>query len=328
MEKLTAHVLRFEAEVESPLRLPPLKGSTLRGALFHALRRHFCVTPGGCRGAVACARPELCPAGLLLAPTDPRWQRGVDPPRPFVLEPPVEARTEYQPGDALGFSLVTFGRALNQFPHTLVAVDEMGQAGLGAVAAHENGRPERGRFRLRAVWASHPLRGEEQRVYWHRDRVVHVPRLAVTHADVLEAVAGMGEPRRLTLHFRTPLRLVERGTFVRPHELRFRTLLLRLHERLAGLAQCYCGEETPPRLGDLLELAEAVEVAEADLTWVTVERFSRRHGQRLPMDGMVGRVTFAGPLGPFLPYLVWGEISHVGKYAVFGHGWYELSVDR
>ncbi|MBI2941467.1 MAG: CRISPR system precrRNA processing endoribonuclease RAMP protein Cas6 [Chloroflexi bacterium] len=324
METLTAHVLRFEGEVETMLRLPALKGSALRGALFNALRRHFCVSPRACRGDSLCALPAMCPAGLLLAPTDPEGPRGSDPPRPFVLNPPLDSRLEYRPGDRLTFSLTTFGRALNQFPHTLIAVNEMGRAGLGAVTGRETGETGRGRFRLRAVWASHPLDGQEQRVYWDRDPVVQVPRLPVTHADILGHAHRLGEPKRLALRLRTPLRLVERGRLLQPQELHFRTLFLRLHERLAAIAQRYCGGPAPAALGDLLALADEVTIADADLAWVEVDRYSSRAGRRLPMDGIVGRVTFAGPLAPFLPYLVWGEISHVGRYAVFGHGWYEL----
>ncbi|HLH75094.1 MAG TPA: CRISPR system precrRNA processing endoribonuclease RAMP protein Cas6, partial [Chloroflexota bacterium] len=70
--------------------------------------------------------------------------------------------------------------------------------------------------------------------------------------------------------------------------------------------------------------ADEVTTADNQLHWVEVDRYSGRHGRRLPMDGIVGQVTLAGPLMPFLPYLVWGEISHVGKYAVLGHGWYEI----
>jgi hypothetical protein len=307
MDSLTAHVLRFEAEVETPLRLPPLKGSALRGALFHALRRHFCVSPGECGGETVCALPALCPAGLLLAPVDPAGQRGNDPPRPFVLNPPLDSQTEYRPGDRLTFTLTTFGRALNQFPHTLIAVNEMGQSGLGASAPREAGRITRGQFRLRAVWASHPLRGEEQRIYWDRDPVVRVPRLPISHADVLASADRLGEPPRLSLRFRTPLRLVEQGQLVGPPDFRFRTFFLRLHERLAALAQFYCDAPAPGALGSLLTLADEVTTADNQLRWVEVDRYSGRHGRRLPMDG-----------------IVWGEISHVGKYAVLGHGWYEI----
>jgi hypothetical protein len=39
----------------------------------------------------------------------------------------------------------------------------------------------------------------------------------------------------------------------------------------------------------------------------------------------MGRVTFrADDWTPFLSWLVWGEIVHVGKDAVKGNGWYEI----
>lgn len=44
---------------------------------------------------------------------------------------------------------------------------------------------------------------------------------------------------------------------------------------------------------------------------------------------LVGQASRRTPPGtaasPFLPHLVWGDIGDVGKFTVFGRGWYELS---
>jgi hypothetical protein len=43
------------------------------------------------------------------------------------------------------------------------------------------------------------------------------------------------------------------------------------------------------------------------------------------MGGFVGQVTFEGEIEPFLPWLVWGEVVHVGKDAVKGNGRMRIS---
>jgi hypothetical protein len=40
----------------------------------------------------------------------------------------------------------------------------------------------------------------------------------------------------------------------------------------------------------------------------------------VPMGGLVGSVTLEGELEPFLPWLVWGSLTHVGKDAAMGNG--------
>jgi CRISPR/Cas system endoribonuclease Cas6 (RAMP superfamily) len=46
------------------------------------------------------------------------------------------------------------------------------------------------------------------------------------------------------------------------------------------------------------------------------------------LSGFVGEVSFEGDLAPFVPYLKLGEYVHVGKNAVFGNGWYEITEMR
>jgi hypothetical protein len=54
------------------------------------------------------------------------------------------------------------------------------------------------------------------------------------------------------------------------------------------------------------------------------DRRSWRTGLAHDMGGFVGEVTYEGDLEEFLPLLILGQHTHVGKYAVWGNGQYEL----
>ncbi len=48
----------------------------------------------------------------------------------------------------------------------------------------------------------------------------------------------------------------------------------------------------------------------------------------MKLGGIIGNVTYAGDLTPFLPFIVLGKYIHVGKGATFGLGKYEIIVDN
>ncbi|MBI4492648.1 MAG: CRISPR system precrRNA processing endoribonuclease RAMP protein Cas6 [Chloroflexi bacterium] len=307
----SVHQLRFVAEVAAPLRLPPHKGSSLRGGLFEALRAQFCLSPAACGSPQAAA---ACPVCFLLAPVQEDAPRGRDLPRPYVLRPPADPRTDYQPGERFEFRFLTFGRALGHFPYALLGVQELGRRGLGVGRAG---------FHLQEVWAEHPLLGRQERLYRAAEPVVAAPALPITADQVEAEVARLGATPRLLLRFHLPLRLIEAGRLVAVSNWRFRPFFQRLAERLLALSEAYA-EPLPLRFDRLLQLAERVETVDNRLRWWDLFRHSSRHGRLLPMGGLVGEVVLAGELEPLLPWLVWGQFTHVGKYADHGNGWYEL----
>ena len=148
-----------------------------------------------------------------------------------------------------------------------------------------------------------------------------MPDLPITHAHVLAAAPDADS---VTLSFLTPLRLIEQGQTVRRPE--FRTILLRLLERLSALARTFSA--TP--LDDdvkyrLVGQAAAVQLAGDHTRWVELESYSTRLGRATPLGGLVGHATYRGDLTPFWPYLIWGQFTHVGKDAVKGNGMYQIA---
>jgi hypothetical protein len=131
----------------------------------------------------------------------------------------------------------------------------------------------------------------------------------------------------LAIRFLTPTRLVDGGRLVRRPD--FRILMQRLLERLSALARQFCDTPLALDFGGLIHQAEAVQLVADDTRWVELESYSTRLGRATPLGGFIGQATFAGDLAPFLPWLLWGQFTHVGKDAVKGNGLYQATwVER
>ncbi|MHB8621291.1 MAG: hypothetical protein ACYDAG_17295 [Chloroflexota bacterium] len=117
--------------------------------MFEALRKRSCarLELASCH---PCELVPVCPISALVATVDPEWDRGADPPRPLVIEPPLEERTECPSGDGFDFGLTVLGSAGRLLPYVVLALGDAGKAGIGpALPAGRavDSRPLRGRAR-------------------------------------------------------------------------------------------------------------------------------------------------------------------------------------
>lgn len=318
---LTAHQLRFEGVVTSPVLMHEHKGATLRGMLFHALRGDFDASRGFCvnRREPDCHRCPyyaMCPISALLATVDPTSPRGINVPRPYTIEPPLSRETTLAPGTPFTFGLTLFASALNLFPYVIVGMRELERSGIGSPLPDRQGRWRRGGFRLQRIVATNPVIGNEQTILQEGDDLVQVPDLPITHAQLAALASGGDE---VTLEFLTPTRLVDGQRLV--HTPDFRVIIHRLFERLEALAAGYAGEPLRFDRPALLSIADQVQLVSDETRWLELASSSARRGAPSPISGFVDRATFRGPLEPFWPWLRWAEIVHVGKDAVKGNGW-------
>ena len=323
MDHFTAHHLRFTSRVITPIEWNEHKGSSIRGALFHALRHPFCFNREA-RSCAECPLHATCPVAFLVATLDDKGQRGREVPRPYTIEPPLDPAIRYASDAELSFGLTLFTQALNLFPYVILAIKGLEKGGLGRKVAENGWR--RGTFTLQEITALNPLTGERQTVLQQGDDLVEVPDVPVTHPQVM-AAAEETQPiqdRILKMEFLTPMRLIDGGQLVR--QPRFRPLLQRLLERLVALAGTFCDTPFDEELKyRLVGQAEAVETVADETHWVDLESYSTRQRGCTPIGGFVGRATFRGDLTPFLPWLIWGQFTHVGKNAVKGDGWYRIA---
>ena len=310
---------RFTLEALEELHLPPYKGSTLRGGFGHAFKRTVCFQKDA-QTCDACLLRANCPYAYLFEtspPPDAEVLRTYsDVPLPFVIEPPLDRRTRYPPGDLLEFGLVLVGRAINYLPYFIVVFQELGKVGLGR---------GRGKYTLREVAAVQPLDGAEEIIYSAANEMVCDRDLSVGWKEIqVQSSKLKVQPptSKLTVNFLTPTRIKHQGRYVVHPE--FHVLIRAILRRVSSLSYFHCGERWETDYRGIIEAARGVRLAEARTGWVDWERYSRRQRQRMKLGGFVGQASYEGGLAPFLPLLVLGELVHVGKACVFGNGWYEI----
>lgn len=336
MFSFTAHRLRFVAEVQTPVELNEHQGAAIRGALFHALLVRFCMNRE-VRECALCPMVATCPVAFLVSTMRPGDRRGRDVPRPYTIQPPLPGSGHllerdgrllfrYEPGERLEFGLTLYAQALRLFPYVVLAMLELEQEGLGRHMPYREigkSRPSwrRGTLAVREIWAENPLTGERRPALRTGDRMVQVPDLPITH-DQIAAVPTPPPGGVITLHFRTPTRLIHGGTLVKPDGFAFRPFFQRLMERLEALTRHF--SDTPLVFEDprgLIAATERVEVVENHLYWEEVWSYSARRREETPISGLLGSVSLqADDWTPFWSWLLWGQFTHVGKDAVKGDG--------
>ncbi|MFZ5646387.1 MAG: CRISPR system precrRNA processing endoribonuclease RAMP protein Cas6 [Bacillota bacterium] len=313
-------VSKYEIDIEAGyggLFLPPYKGSTLRGGFGSAFRRIACSQRG--LECPSCLLRAGCPYAYVFETSPPPGSEALrnyeSVPRPFVLEPPLETRTEYGPGERIIFNLILFGKAVSYLPYFIVAFRELGELGIGRM---------RKKYRLAEIRAVNPVSGETGVVYRHEDQLVRNVGKAmrsdiISELQSFDKASGSG---RITLEFQTMTRVKYEENFARRPE--FHILIRSLLRRLSSLAYFHHGWELDLDFAGLIEQAKQVSISGDETRWVDWERYSSRQDNKMNLGGLVGRVTYNGPVAAFMPLLKLGELTHVGKGTVFGMGRYEI----
>ncbi len=298
--------LALTLEAQAPAHLPPYKGSMLRGAFGHALRRTVCAMGPDqpcdtCRLRRACVYTRLFETFIEDPP--PPLLRGLDTsPRPYVFEPGDGTR-DFAPGDLLPFDLLLLGQAAELHAYALLAVERMAAAGLG----------ER-----RAPFTLHEARALQPDGTWHTLFEAGRAHLPPTLHTCLPP-AGDPATDRATLHLLTPLRVQTRQQLATTFD--FRTFAFHALRRTLEIAHFHVpGAAIDWDFRPYLDLTAAVRVTAAPLDWFDWERYSSRQRTHMTLGGLVGTVDLEGGLAPFGHLLCAAEILHVGKGATFGLG--------
>jgi hypothetical protein len=332
--------LRFALVAQKETFLPSYKGSLLRGAFGHALRRTVCVMGPQqpcptCMLRKQCAYPRIFETIIEPEEKVPRFLRGLPTgPQPYVFEPFDEQRL-YRVGDSLQFDFILLGQAIELHPFAIFAVSQMAEQGLGF---------KRIPFRLEKVFwqvagemqeakgkqqeASESLEAVSERetpACWRPLYDGATKRLLENPVPQLTNTATVEPSNCLTINFLTPARLKFKNDLT--IDFTFRMLVFKMIRRVLELAHFHVSDaKIDWEFHPLLVAADAVKIAHRDLRWVDWERRSNRQKTEMMMGGFVGEMVLEGDLAPFLDLLRICEVVHVGKGCVFGNGKIVCSV--
>lgn len=214
-------------------------------------------------------------------------------------------------GETFSFRVVLIGEAIGYLPYFILAVQELGRAGLGA---------RRGQFDLLTVDAL-PLSSEPKVIFHADDGSLSSDGCIIQWHDVVAATEKF-DPTEVTIEFITPGRFRYGGTCV--DQLDFHILARNLLRRIAQLSHFHCKETLELDFRGMIERATAVRCKASSLHWYDWSRFSTRQRQRMALGGLLGSATFSGTISEFLPFLFLGQIIHAGKGTTFGLGRYRI----
>ncbi len=304
---IEVNTFSFLIRAKDDLRLPPYKGSTLRGAFGWAFKSVCCsdarVKCEDCMVAETCVysyvfetSPKRDSEMMKLYPSVPH---------PFVIEPPLSRQEIFASGQELQLGLVLVGRAREYLPYFVLAFREMGEVGLGK---------GRGKYELLRIESSD--NGRTVRIYEQSSPEI---------GECSEGIRAVPEDipfkaEELVLEFHTPTRLIYEGKLSPNPE--FHVLMRSLLRRISAIAYFHCGTTLDVDFKALVERSRQVKLVRADVRWHDWERYSNRQKQRMKLGGFLGTARYSGPWREFWPFLKLGEILHIGKGATFGLGKY------
>ena len=307
---LSPRLVRFDLVTESRIDFGDDAGALFRSAFGPALKKtscprmrdpcRICRREAGCLYAYAFESPRTL--------TGETARGGAHSPHPMVLR--LETGGARSLGRSFCFSLevLLLGATRGDVPRVIDAVAEVGKCGLGR---------NRGRF----IVVNAALVDSDGREISALGRG---EPLILDHVDDSPPLRDdrPQDPDEARLTFVTRTRLVTRGAVAT--RVTFDLLLRSILRRYVDLLEAYGGGRPPWVFNEIIEHAKDVYAGDSHLRLSDAHRWSSRQKRNIPIGGLKGWITFHGPLAPFSGLLRVGELIHVGKGTMLGHGRYRL----
>ena len=289
------HRLRFNFEAIEPVLFPPGKcGNIIRGAFGRSFRAIACIPE--CVDSKRCDRP--CVYRPIFEPH--AYEGSVpsglqDPPRPFVIRAWNFDGLRIETGQTFWFDLHLFDIRAPAFEQYEQAFARFASDGVG---------PSHAKAKLLSV-QSLDLSGQV------------LAGRQVLSLDLGSAPAR-GPIHRLRVTFATPTELKADGQSVEVPD--FHVLIARLRDRLSTLRSMYGSGPLAIDFKAMAERARHVQIVAEDLQNRQIIRKSGRTGLQHSIGGFQGTVVYQGELNEFVPYLIAGRWTGVGRQTTWGKG--------
>lgn len=333
IEQLKAlRVSRYQVVLRAQRKtvLQAIIGSTLRGAFGHQWKAVVCQLPPGERGKCLVAKNCKQPGDCLYAGIfEPKYvddnDKIEDAPRPFIFEPhipPITRRLSESSdstlkygifkGGKIAFGLTLFGRAINQLPYFIYAIELLAKQGIGG------GRQP---FNLAEIYSLDEI-GNQYLIYTEKRTEIR-NNCANSLAELVDQrLKEINLKDKLKIRFLLPLRLRSGKQLIT--DINFGQLFEYAWRRVDLMMKIY-GQPVEFENDWLKEKAKEIKTIPKEYWEHDYDRWSEKQEKKLPLDGMLGEIEFEGEsLAEFLPLFVAGEILHIGSATSFGLGKYEI----
>ena len=303
---------RFYLQPLEKIYLPRYKGSALRGGFGNIFKKTVCMNSvwecNKCLLQEKCVYSYIFETPLpqnLLEKSKFKLKR---PPHPYVLEPPISSKIEYNHDDELAFNLILIGRGIEYLPYFVFVFEELGKKGLGK---------GRGKYELVRVDNEEGEKIYESGKLSDNFQVKSFQDI-INECDIPESK----NYQQVKINFLTPVRIILGGELTT--KLDFNIFITNLLRRISWLSIVHDDEELEFDYKRFIANTDGIKTITRNVEWYEWERYSSRQDTRMKLGGFVGNITFEGDLKEFLPFIKLGEYIHIGKQTSFGLGKYEI----
>lgn len=295
----------------SNVRFPQNPVNTFRGALGYRLIEISCIKKDfhdsnchQCMIAKNCAYANCFATSQAHLPNK-KFSNSKDIPHLMIIDSSVKTSGDINPNEAFTFHIQLFSHAINYFPYLALASSEVGKYGLGK---------KRAPCELMSI--KDEMSGKE---LWSEDKTsLKSPEpveLTLEEPDVFSDT----KEETISINFVTPVAFKDRATGgiqTKPEFNRIIGSLLRRYSAFQATEQ----HPISWNFTEIASLSKKVKLISYELQPVHWARYSTKQKKKIPIDGVIGKATYHGPIKPFLPLLSLASIIRVGRSTTFGQG--------
>ena len=302
--------IAFSFRAGGEISFPANPVNTFRGALGFQLQRLACVqrktSEQGCR---VCSVAANC-AYALCYETAPQHigkeflAGNSDVPHLMVIDAGLPGNQVLAAGSRLEFFIQLFGRGIEMAPYIVVAAQKAGQSGLT-------------RLRVPCELERVTDAGTGAVIWSSATDEFKMP--VAQQLQLVEPSLSAFEDGEIRLKFVTPVAFKDqsRGNLtLEPDFSRITGSLMRRYTAFEASE----GNRITWNFAEISRLARQVKISAINLEPVYWERFSTRQQQRIPISGVIGQVSYTGPVKVFIDLLRAGEVIRCGRSTTFGQG--------
>ncbi len=297
--------LTFTLEFLEDTHLPEHKVSMLRGGIGEMLLRGNCIADRDCERCgfrEECVVQQIYYHKLKIVPDYVQEKESLG-----YLYECSDRRTDFRQGSCMKFNMILFGNVIVHFPAVLQAVTWLGTYGMGKekavfrIVEIENQRGEKV-LAHNDVWLA----------YLQPDYIADYVEQRMERLEVPECVGGLGDA--VQMRFITPLTQKHEGRFLK--NFQEQALVYSIYRRIF-LLNCMEGNEMERRC----PFQGVLEIEAQRAVPAKVPRYSATHGRQIWLEGIEGEMEIKVEKA-FMPFLLAGELVHIGKSTSMGFGQY------